>query len=234
MIRRKGSLRRLYREIYQRYANCVSRSPAFGLVVELGSGGGFAKDVIPEIITSDTLPYEGVDQVIDAAGMPFPDESVRTICMTNVFHHIPDVEAFLREARRCLVPGGRVLIVDQHPGWISTPIYRRMHHEPFRMDADQWSFDTTGPLSGANGALTWIVFRRDRERFQALFPQLELVRYEPNSPIRYWLSGGLKPWSLLPSWAFGLATALDRALVAVAPETGSFVDVELMKRGAVP
>ena len=230
LIRRKGSLRRYYREIYQRYKKCVSCSPEFGLVLELGSGGGFAKDVIPEIITSDTLPYQGVDQVVDAAKLPFADESVRAICMNNVFHHIPDVEAFLREARRCLIPGGRVLIIDQHPGWISTPIYRKIHHEPFLMDATEWSFEPSGPLSGANGALAWIVFRRDRKRFQLLFPELELVRYEPNSPFRYWLSGGLKRWSLLPAWAFGLATALDRALVAVAPETGSFVDVELVKR----
>ena len=107
-----------------------------------------------------------------------------------------------------------------------------MHHEPFRMDASEWNFESTGPLSGANGALTWIVFQRDRKRFQILFPQLELVRYEPHSPFRYWLSGGLKHWSLLPSWAFGPATALDRVLVRVAPETGSFVDVELVKRRA--
>ena len=181
-------------------------------------------------MTSDTIPYEGVDRVVDATMMPFADESLRAICMTNVFHHIPDVEAFLREATRCLIPGGRVLIVDQHPGWISTPIYKNIHHEPFRMNAVDWRFDSTGPLSGANGALAWIVFRRDRKRFEASFPELELTQYRPHSPLRYWLSGGLKPWSLLPQWAFGVATKLDRALIAIAPETGSFVDVELLKR----
>ena len=75
-------------------------------------------------MTSDTLPYEGIDRVVDATKMPFEDESVRAICMTNVFHHIPDVEAFTgghsSGSRR------RVLIVDQHPGWISTPIYKRI------------------------------------------------------------------------------------------------------------
>jgi SAM-dependent methyltransferase len=230
LIRRKGFLRRYYREIYERYKHCLSRAPGSGPAVELGSGGGFVKEVIPEFVTSDTLPYVGVDRIIDATRLPFDDETVRAICMTNVFHHIPDVEAFLREAQRCLVPGGRVLIVDQHPGWISTPIYRSMHHEPFHMDALDWKFDSTGPLSAANGALAWIVFRRDRVRFESSFPQLELVRYEPHSPVRYWLAGGLKRWSLFPACAFGLATALDRALLAVTPETGSFVDVELLKK----
>src|SRR5262245_6936110 len=232
LIRRKHFLRRYYQEIYQRYQDCLRRAPDRGLVLELGSGAGFAKEWIPEIITSDALPYEGVDHVVDATKMPFSDESLRAIFMTNVFHHIPDVEAFLREARRCLVPGGRVLIVDQHPGWISTPIYRHIHHEPFQMSARDWTFKSTGPLSGANGALAWIVFRRDRARFELVFPEFELARYEPHSPLRYWLSGGLKRWSLLPVWAFGPATALDRVLVRVAPETGSFVDVELVKRRA--
>src|SRR5262249_27328163 len=148
----------------------------------------------------------------------------------NVFHHIRDVEAFLHEASRCLVPGGRVLIVDQHPGWISTPIYRYMHHEPFRTDARDWRFESTGPLSGANGALAWIVFRRHGPRFDALFQGFELVRYAPHTPFRYWLAGGLKHWSLAPGWTFGMATALDRILAAMAPETSSFVDVELRKR----
>jgi hypothetical protein len=89
LIRRKGFLRRYYGEIYDRYRECVNRTPEPGLVVEIGSGAGFAKDVIPEIITSDTLPYDGVDRVIDATRMPFADESVRALCMNNVFHHIP-------------------------------------------------------------------------------------------------------------------------------------------------
>ena len=230
VIFRKRFLHRYYCEIYNRYLACISRAPVSGAIVELGSGGGFVKHVIPEIITSDTLPYQGVDRVVDATDMPFPDDSVRAICMTNVFHHIPNVEAFLREARRCLVPGGRVLIVDQHPGWISTPIFKNMHHEPFRMDMNEWSFKSTGPLSDANGALAWIVFRRDRARFEKVFPEFELLRYEPHSPLRYWLAGGLKSWSLVPGWAFRPATALDRALIALSPETGSFVDVELVKR----
>ena len=230
LLQRKTFLRRYYREIYRKYKECLERAPARGAAVELGSGGGFVKEVITEMITSDILPYDGVDRVIDATCMPFDNESVRAIFLTNVFHHIPDVELFLREACRCLVPGGRMLIVDQHPGWLSTPIYTMLHHEPFRMDAADWKFDSTGPLSGANGALAWIVFRRDRARFQAIFQKLELVRYETHTPLRYWLSGGLKSWSLLPGWAFGLATALDNLMVRLVPETGSFVDVELVKR----
>ena len=161
--------------------------------------------------------------------MPFENASVRLIAMLNVFHHIPDVAAFLREAVRCVMPGGRVLILDQHPGWISKPILRHLHHEPFRPDAASWSFDATGPLSGANGALAWIVFARDQRRFETEFRDLRLLRYEPFAPLRYWLSGGLKQWSLLPDSAWHTATVLDRTLVRISENFGSFVEIEIVR-----
>ena len=231
VIRGKPALAAFYREVYDRYAACLARCPEKGIAVELGSGAGFARERIPDLVTSDTLAYEGVDRVVDARRLPFADGSLRAILMTNVFHHVPDVEAFFREATRCLSPGGRVLIVDQHPGWIGGPVYRYLHHEPFRPEATEWQFDSSGPLSGANGALAWIVFRRDRERFEREFPCLRLERYEPHSPLRYWLAGGLKRWGLLPGALFGAASALDRALVRLSSELGSFVDVELVRRG---
>lgn len=149
--------------------------------------------------------------------------------MMNVFHHIPDVEAFLNEARRCLAPGGRLLIVDQYPGWLGRGIYRHLHHEPFDADAKEWRFETKGPLSGANGALAWMVFVRDRARFESRFPELKMADLRPHSPLRYWLAGGLKAWCLLPGWAFGLASRLDRTLVRLSPQWASFMDVELVR-----
>ena len=225
----KPGLWRLYNEVYQSFLDCLRRCPPQGAVIELGSGAGFAKRVIPELITSDILPYRGLDQVFDACNMPFTDNSLRLITMWNTFHHIPDAAAFLSEAQRCLMPGGRVCIVDPHPGWISSPIYRFLHHEPFDPDAPEWQFETTGPLSGANGALAWIVFVRDRAKFARLFPALSLVQYQPTMPLRYWLAGGLKKWSLLPAWGWRVATLMDQCLMRCSRQFGSFVYVELVK-----
>jgi len=228
-IARKAALRRLYEEAYGKYAACLARCPPRGVVLELGTGAGFAARRIPGLITSDVLRYDGLDLVADGTFLPFADGSLRLVCMLNVFHHIPDAAAFLSEVQRCLVPGGRLFLVDQHPGLISSPVLRYLHHEPFRPDAD-WRFAGTGPLSGANGALAWIVFVRDRDRFRAAFPGLELVLYAPHTPLRYWLAGGLKGWSLLPGWAFAAATRLDALLVRASPRFGSFVDIELVRR----
>lgn len=228
-IRGKPALRRLYREVYQRYAACLQRCPPDGLVVELGSGGGFVKDVIAEAVTSDVIPYPGVDRVVDATRMPFADGSVRALLLQNVLHHIPDVSAFLREAERCLAPGGRVLIADQYPGWIGGFVYRHLHDEPFDTAATEWRFPSKGPLSDANGALAWIVFERDRARFEREHPRLRLEAFRPHTPLRYWLAGGLKRWSLLPGPLFGAASWFDRALCRLSPNWASFVDVELVR-----
>lgn len=231
LINRKPALRHFYREIYRRYAECLQCSQAHGIALELGSGGGFAGECIPGLVTSDIIPYPGMDLVVDASRLPFTAGALRFIGMTNVFHHIPDAECFLREAERCLAPGGRLLIVDQHPGHIAGPLLKYFHHEPYDPAAAEWRFATTGPLSGANGALPWLVFIRDRARFNALFPALRLAGYRPHTPLLYWLAGGLKRWSLVPGRALGAVRALDRFLVSCSPQFGSFVDIEVVKIG---
>ena len=228
-IRGKASLVALYREIYGRYASCLSHCPRGGLAVELGSGSGFTKECVPEILTTDILPYPSVDRVVDATRMPFRDGELRGLFLLNTFHHIPDVETFLSEAVRCLQPNGRVLIVDQYPGWPARWIFKYLHHEPFDPKASSWSFDSRGPLSGANGALCWIVFCRDRQRFADKYPQLRIERFERHTPFRYWLIGGLKPWSLLPRCLFSTASRMDRFLARLLQGSCSFVDVELVR-----
>jgi SAM-dependent methyltransferase len=228
-VRGKAALRAFYVEVYGRFAQCLARCPAQGRVLELGSGGGFARELLPELVTSDVIPYANVDAVVDARALPFRAASLRAILMFDVFHHIPDVARFLGEAERCLVPGGRVFMVEPHRGLLSTPILKYLHHEAHDAHTSDWHFVSNGPLTDANTALPWIVFRRDVSEFARRFPQLKLERYEPHSPLRYWLAGGLKPWSLLPGWAFDKATELDRALVALEPNLGSFVDIELRR-----
>lgn len=229
-IEAKPALRRLYAEIYARYAACLRECPATGLAVELGSGGGFVKQVLPEVVTTDVIAYAGVDRVVDATAMPFEAGSVRALFLLNVLHHVPDAGAFLHEAERVLAVGGRVLIVDQYPGWIGGFVYRHLHHEPFDAAAQDWRFPSSGPLSDANGAMAWIVFERDRRRFEAEHARLELAAFERHTPLRYWLAGGLKRWSLLPGWLFAPATWLDRGLLALSPRFASFVTIELVRR----
>ena len=233
-IRSKPALRHWYEECYSRYGDCLEQCPEEGLAVELGAGGSFVQDSIPGIVTSDLLPYEGVDRSVDAMAMPFEDQSVRALLMQNVFHHLPDVSVFLDEARRVLKPGGRILMIEPHPGWIATPFWRYLHHEDFDPTAASWEFESNGPLTDANGALAWIVFERDRAVFEERFPELEIASYRIHTALRYFLAGGLQSWSLIPGWADRGTRTCDEFLARHLPSLGSFVDVELVKRTATP
>lgn len=228
-ISEKKALSRLYLEFYERYKHIVEETPRDGIAVEIGSGAGFVKEVVPKTITTDILPYETVELAMDATKLPFKDKSVSSFYLLNTLHHIPDAYAFFSEVSRCLKPGGKMLIIDQYHGWFSKFILKYLHHEAYDPTAESWDFETSGPLSGANGALCWIIFYRDRSLFEKLYPSLTILRLSPHTPFRYWLSGGLKKWSLLPEALFDFATKIDHRISKYFPQLSSFVDVELEK-----
>ena len=93
----------------------------------------------------------------------------------------------------------------------STLVYSRLHHEPFQPQSESWDIPSTGPLSGANGALPWIVFVRDRKLLKIKFPELEIETIEPMMPLRYLLSGGVSMRSLVPGILYGPWGALEKA-----------------------
>jgi len=200
IIQSKPFLRRIYEEWYRALA--VDVPDGEGRILELGSGAGFIKTIVPQTITSEIFLCLGVDVVLNGLQLPIADQSLRAILMTDVFHHLPDAAKFLREATRCVRPGGVVAMIEP---WVSTWsqfVYTKLHHEPFVPDAPSWEFPTSGPLSGANGALPYIVFRRDRERFERDFPQWRIETLRPFMPLRYLVSGGVSMRSFVPGMAF--------------------------------
>jgi SAM-dependent methyltransferase len=229
LIQGKAGLRDWYQGVYRAWAEAQATLPAGGLDVEIGSGAGFARDFIPGLLRTDTLAYQGIDRMVDALAMPFEDGSVRALYLLNVLHHLPDAEAFFSEAQRVLKPGGLLMISDQHVGPISRLCLGWGHHEPFDPAAADWKAPVQGPLAGANGALAWIVFQRDRQRFVRSYPLLLLRSYRPFAPLQYWLCGGLRTWTLAPAWLVPTLRGLDRLLIFLAPDLGSFVHIELRK-----
>ena len=208
IVRGKPFLRAIYEEWYGLLASNVPPPP--GDVLELGSGAGFLGEFVPGLITSDVFPVPGVDRVVDARSLPFADGALRAIAMTNVLHHVPQVERFLAEAERCLRPGGRLVMIEPWNSAWARLVYRHLHHEPFQPGAADWGIPQSGPLSGANGALPWIVFHRDRARLQREFPALRVTEIRPMMPLRYLLSGGVSMRSLQPGWMHGPWRALER------------------------
>src|SRR5574341_645760 len=133
---------------------------------------------------------DGPGGVLDGQCLPFPNGVLRAIVMTDVFHHLPRPAVFLEEAARCVCPGG---VLAMNEPWVtpwSSLVYGRLHHEPFQPHAAEWNFPSAGPLSGANSALPWIVFKRDRDQFERRFPEWQIGTIHLHMPFRYLLSGG--------------------------------------------
>src|SRR5262245_49503778 len=167
IIRQKPLLRDIYMDWYAGIAACLPKGP--GRVLELGSGAGFLNEFVSDLVSSDIMLCPGVRLVLDGANLPLADRTLKAIVMTNVLHHLPRPRQFLMDAARCVRAGGVIIMVEPWVTAWSRLIYTHLHHEPFHPEASTWEFSSTGPLSGANGALPWILFERDREIFEREF-----------------------------------------------------------------
>lgn len=205
----KPFLRAIYEDWYRAIRERIPDGD--GSVLELGSGAGFFEQFLPGLITSEVFECPGVRLVADARQLPFASGDLRAIVMTDVLHHIPDVAAFFREAARCLRSGGVIAMVEPWVSPWSRFIYRHLHHEPFEPEAERWDFPAKGPLSDANGALPWILFQRDRKRFEAEFPGLRIEEIRPMMPFRYLVSGGVSMRSLMPGFMTSLWKQIENA-----------------------
>lgn len=225
ILLRKPFLKKIYEEWYQSFIQILPELPD-GKLVEIGSGGGFLKDLLPEVVTSDILPLPHCDLTFAAEEMPFDDDRVSAIFMIDVLHHIPDCERFFKEAERVLAPGGEIFMIEPANTAWGRFIYTHLHHEPFDPERETWQFETEGPLSGANGALPWMVFTRDIDTFHERFPRLECCAIKTHTPFRYLMTGGLSYKSAVPGFSFGAVSFIEKAFSGL----GMFQTIRVKKR----
>jgi len=228
IIQNKTFLKKIYLEWYHEINALI---PAMeGPILEIGTGGGFLKEIIPQIITSEVSYSSNLDLVLNGINLPFKNNSIKCIILIDVFHHIPQPELFLEETCRCLFPGGQIIMIEPwYTPW-SNYIYTKLHHEPFNPEARGWSFSTTGPLSGANGALPWIIFQRDKTLFEKKFPDLFIKNIKLSMPIRYLLSGGISMRSFMPGWSFSFWRMLEKIFNFTIKKTAMFAMINLQTK----
>ncbi len=225
IIESKPFLRKIYLEWYRKIIDAL---PDGDHVLELGSGAGFLDTLLPTLITSEVLEVPGISLCVDAQCMPFRDHSLDAVVMTDVFHHIPDVAAFLSEAQRCLRPGGKIVMIEPWRTRWSEWVYTNMHPEPFVPEGD-WTIPESGPLSGANGALPWIVFSRDRSLFESRYPGLRINGIELLMPWSYLVSGGVSMRNLMPGSAYRAIRSIEGCLNQDDWAMFAFIEIEAVR-----
>src|SRR5450432_4271355 len=130
---KKKLLQSVYRNFYSEISQRLRRGLS-GQIVELGSGMGNIKDVIPECVTTDLFPNPWLDRQENAYRLSFADGSVSNLILFDVWHHLRYPATALAEFRRVVAKGGRVIVFDPAISWTGRLIYGLFHHEPVGMD----------------------------------------------------------------------------------------------------
>jgi SAM-dependent methyltransferase len=196
----KPLLQQIYAAFYQRILALINPGIP-GRVVEIGSGIGNLKAHLPHAISTDLFANPWLDLACDGYDLPFRDASLSHLVLFDVFHHLRAPNAFLREARRVLNPGGRIIFFEPYISVSSVPVYGLLHHEPVAWKqpinlAD--SLPRPRDYFAAQGNATRLFFRREISDWPK---DWTLFHAEAFSSFSYLLSGGYSKPAFYPeSW----------------------------------
>jgi SAM-dependent methyltransferase len=148
--------------------------------------------------------------------------------MVDTLHHVENPLFALTEVARVLRPGGHLIFCEPAITPLSGLFYRLFHPEPVDMSAD--------PLAGgaitadknpwdSNQAIPTLLTGHFKDEMSRKMPELKLSSLDRFSFIAYPLSGGFRPWSLLPGF---FAQPLLKAEWRVRKLLGSFAAFRLL------
>ena len=217
---RKPALRRIYRGFYEEIAAAMPRNVP-GLTVELGSGMGNIKEVLPDCITTDLFSNPWLDRIENAYALSFAAQSVSSLILLDVWHHLQYPGAALREFRRVLAPGGAIVMFDPAMGWLGRDAYGLFHHEPLGLrKAIAWDipndFDPARQTYYAAQGNCWRLARQvmtlpPAERPPALADwDMTQVKYYPS--LAYLLSGGFRRPQFYPNFMLPIVQATEKLM----------------------
>ena len=210
--RRKPLLQKVYQRFYEAIASELRRDLT-GVTVEIGSGIGNLKSVVPDAITTDLFPNPWLDQVENAYELTFSDRSIANLILFDVWHHLQYPGTALAEFHRVLQKQGRLVIFDPAIGLLGRVVYSAFHHEPLGlMQPICWRApDDFSPEKmsyyAAQGNAQRIFFSKE---FAAQLSDWCVVKRKQFAGLSYVGSGGFRGPQLYPQKLHGALRLLDR------------------------
>jgi len=208
--------KKLLQKVYYGFYNLIKSNldlAVKGNVVELGSGIGKIKDIIPECITTDIFDNPWVDRVENAYKLKFNDKSVSNLILFDVFHHLEYPGNAFDEFHRVLNDNGRIIIFDPCMSLLGLVSYGLLHHEPISINKEIRLYansDTDVKESGYYAAQgnAYRIFQ-NQKKYESLLSKWEVINYRKYSAITYLLSGGYSKPQLYPTSFYGFMKVID-------------------------
>ncbi len=172
--------------------------------IEVGSGPGFAREFLPDLVLTDVVQAPWHNRRMSAEALPFEDGTVGALLLFDVLHHLSSPARFFAEATRVLRPGGRILLCEPYISPVSHWVFRLFHEEPVDMSVDPLADVTPDPEAAkdpftSNQATPTLIFCGRRARsFSRRFPRLVVRRIERFAGVSYPATGGFSRRPLLP------------------------------------
>jgi SAM-dependent methyltransferase len=197
---KKGTIRLLYKDFHRR----LLESCPEGRVLDIGGGTAHIKEIRPDVVSTDILPFPGIDVVADAHRLPFPDGTFSGVVMLDVLHHLERPIEFLTEISRVLKVGGRIAMIEPAMTLVARQFYHHFHEEPVEMQVDPFAPVAINPHRDpfdANQAVPTLLFGTTaaRRRVEQTVPSLRVRIVKWTSLLAYPMSGGFQKWSLMPA-----------------------------------
>jgi hypothetical protein len=140
---------------------------------------------------------------------------------------------FLNKAARKLKAGGLLIATEPYFSFLSTLIYRYLHHEPVDFSITKPELtDVRGPLCSANQALPWLIFTRPEWRKEAEQNyEFESRPFRFFTALSYFATGGISRRIPVPLFVYRAFFALDLCLSRLFPNAfAAFFTITLRRK----
>lgn len=193
---KKPVLRYLYSKWYNKIIMQINDRPS-GTIVEIGSGCGNIKNFIPEALATDIQNMPWLNLINSAENLPYKNNSLSTISMIDVFHHLSDPIQFINESYRTLKKSGYLVIIEPYPTFFSNIFYQYFHNEPLLKK--QSLLITNTNYTHPNQAAAFILFNKEKNEFLKKYEgKFTLIHFSLFSFLLYPLSGGYRAFNFIP------------------------------------
>lgn len=208
--RAKPVLREVYREFHLLIA--AQLSALEGETVEIGSGIGNIKEVIPHCVRTDLFPNPWIDRRENAYGLSMKDGSVSNLILFDVFHHLQYPLQALDECHRVLRRHGRLIVFDHAMSLAGLFFSKFLHHEkegflrPYLLRPSNVRDPGAGGYYADHANAHRILIARFNELLDDRWYRVSVRRFPA---FKWLLSGGYRGPSLVPERARRLVATCE-------------------------